>query len=619
MRKYAKLSLVMMVLLLSQSMNADSFNAKDFIEKTQQSCIKRLAIECYRNAQTLINELPRDSAEYTTALRYLANSYYFVGDYETAQKTYRKSLLDAQSKNFRKGEAYALLNLANLQKAIDQKDLSKELEELALLIAEDINDNDILISALVNLGSTLDMLGEYDEAELNYRRALDLNESTQNKELEVYIHLNYGDLLLRTNQFNKSLAQLDIAFTISTELENPYLISASLQQKGNWYCSQKKMEQCESTLKEALAKAIVIKSFQKQEELHKALVEIYKLQKDFEQALYHQEESFQIRKQLVTDRAAQLAEIYKIDRQLAEKDQLLKELQQVTTISKLEKEQARNLFLLILASIIIAVVVLSFTLHRWISMKEIKRQKELNLGLKELDTTKNQILANTSHELRTPLNGIVGLSEYMAAAEDGEISPEQMKQYLKLINSSATHLTELISDILDFNHLNHSELALHKTHFKLPLLLQEILPTVETRADGKEIEIICNIENDLPEVYADRKRVRQIITNLMVNAVKFTHHGSVTLKAELNRNRVKIQVIDTGIGIPESRLEEIFESFKQIELNHSRHYEGVGLGLSIAKKLAELHGSDIEVESQLDEGSTFSFYLDIALGTGKEI
>jgi CheY-like chemotaxis protein len=200
----------------------------------------------------------------------------------------------------------------------------------------------------------------------------------------------------------------------------------------------------------------------------------------------------------------------------------------------------------------------------------------------------------------------------MPAMYENEKLPPIYRSDVNLIKENGYHLLGLINDILDLSKIEAGKLELHNEPVSLSDLLRGIIATSIGLAKDKPIQIRPDFPQDLPRVWADPMRVRQIILNLMSNAVKFTQTGSVTLQARVVDSTVQISVIDTGIGIPEKALAHIFDRFQQAEHDTDKHFGGTGLGLDISRQLARMHGGDLSVKSMVGHGSTFSFTLNIS-------
>ena len=244
-----------------------------------------------------------------------------------------------------------------------------------------------------------------------------------------------------------------------------------------------------------------------------------------------------------------------------------------------------------------------------------------NQELQRLDRLKDEFLANTSHELRTPLNGIIGIAESLVDGVAGEL-PRQANDNLVMIVSSGRRLNNLINDILDFSKLRHNTLELQLKPIGLKEMVDVVIalsqPILRTKPN---LRLVNQIPTDFPLADADENRLQQILHNLIGNGVKFTESGLVAISASVKMENIPshhptgevvITISDTGIGIPQDKFDQIFESFEQGDGSTAREYGGTGLGLAITKQLVELHGGQIWVESEVGVGSQFSFSLPIS-------
>ena len=237
--------------------------------------------------------------------------------------------------------------------------------------------------------------------------------------------------------------------------------------------------------------------------------------------------------------------------------------------------------------------------------QELKAQSaELELASRH----KSEFLASMSHELRTPLNAILGFSEVLLERMFGEINDRQ-EEYLRDIHGSGKHLLELLNEILDLSKVEAGRMELEYSSFDLPALLHGVVGMLRERAALHGITMDVEVGEDVDEVYADELRLKQVLINLVTNAVKFTGDGgSVVLGAVRDGSEIHITVIDTGIGVPEADRERIFESFQQGGRGSSRE-EGTGLGLTLSRRIVELLGGHMWLESEVGHGSTFGFAI----------
>jgi signal transduction histidine kinase len=231
---------------------------------------------------------------------------------------------------------------------------------------------------------------------------------------------------------------------------------------------------------------------------------------------------------------------------------------------------------------------------------------------------KSEFLANMSHELRTPLNAIIGFSEVLSERMFGEIN-EKQAEYLGDILESGQHLLSLINDILDLSKIEAGRMELEPTEFKLPSAIENTLILVRERAHRRGIALVRTVDEAPGMIYADERKVKQVLLNLLSNALKFTPEGGqIDVRSRVNNGATEISVTDTGVGIAPEDQEAVFEEFRQVG-TASKKVEGTGLGLAISRKFIELHGGRIWVESQVGKGSTFAFTLPLTVDQRQRI
>jgi signal transduction histidine kinase/inosine/xanthosine triphosphate pyrophosphatase family protein len=231
---------------------------------------------------------------------------------------------------------------------------------------------------------------------------------------------------------------------------------------------------------------------------------------------------------------------------------------------------------------------------------------------------KSQFLANMSHELRTPLNAILGYTELILDGIYGD-APEKMGSVLERVQANGKHLLGLINDVLDLSKIEAGQLTLSLADYSLADLVQSVYVAVEPLASQKNLTLTTEIANGLPTGYGDERRLAQVLLNLVGNAIKFTEAGEVAITAAQNNGSFRVAVRDSGPGVDPAHQTKIFEEFQQVDNTSTRQKGGSGLGLAISKRIVEMHGGRIVVDSTLGKGATFTIKLPIKTDSGANV
>ena len=249
--------------------------------------------------------------------------------------------------------------------------------------------------------------------------------------------------------------------------------------------------------------------------------------------------------------------------------------------------------------------------------KQATQVEEAKLAAEAANRAKSDFLARMSHEIRTPLNGVVGMIDLLRATGMSEIQ----ERYMQLAREAAGSLLNVINDILDFSKIEAGKVELESIDFELHKLIEDLSELLGPAAAKKNLALASYLRPDVPlHLIGDPNRIRQVVMNLINNALKFTSTGSVVICTTLERREgqrviLRIAVQDTGIGIPRDRIDRLFKSFSQVDSSTTRKFGGTGLGLAICKRLVELMGGEVGIDSEEGKGSTFWFTINLGIAT----
>jgi signal transduction histidine kinase len=242
------------------------------------------------------------------------------------------------------------------------------------------------------------------------------------------------------------------------------------------------------------------------------------------------------------------------------------------------------------------------------SLRDITERKQVEDELREVDRMKTEFVSNISHELHTPLHSIKGFTKLML--QEKVPDAETQKEFLTVMDNEIEHLGTLIESLLDVSHLEFGRFSIEKRCLSIRDIIDAAVQQLNSLADEKGVVVVKDVPATLPEVEADSKRLKQVMTNLLGNAIKFSDaDGEVTVRAQVNDHELLIQTIDRGIGIPEEAMPHLFERFYQVDGSMTRSTGGTGLSLYISKQIIEAHSGRMWAESKVEQGSTFSFSL----------
>ncbi len=502
-------------------------------------------------------------------------------------------------------------NAAGVLLKLNQADEALKMVEQAVSYAERTDDKLLRASVLGTLAEVKVKLGQYRVAKLALDECLDIAKKHNSR-----LHLIYGmkglaEWYLATADLQSALKTVDESIALSVSRQMRSALPELFWLKAQILLHLQRDADSEQAAEAGLAEATGAGQLKSAHDLWEFLRARRAQREDWAGAISAYDRLLKLKEKIYDQRLANTLAFERVKHQLAEKESEIDVLRQQNSIEQADADRARAERTATIAISLCVLAIFAIGYGRWMHKRDIQRAEAANRELKRLNELKDQFLANTSHELRTPLNGIIGLSDILLIEEASRLSPEA-KENLAMIRDCGNQLSQLVADILDFSRLRAEKLTLSKQPIAVADAIAEVSKLLQPLANGKGLILHSEVGSDLPFVLADADRIKQVLHNLIGNAIKFTERGSIALSAERQGGMLCMRIKDTGIGIPADRLERIFEPFEQADGSAGRRFGGAGLGLSIARQLVTAHGGELKVESVPGQGSTFSFTLPIA-------
>ena len=543
---------------------------------------------------------------------------------ETALADYQAAYRQFSRSGEIRGEAVALQSLAQIY--TDAEDYTEALKYQRQSIEAYDQDPMLLLSAYNNRGVAYFGLHQYELAAREYQRALAIAESTKNPLLQARILQNIAMAQAQRNELSAADAALARAYSLTGSGPaaewRPAVdaVAALVAFKRN------DLRQAEILIERALAAARRTAASMPMRDLYHTAYRIFEKRGENGKALDALKAFMQLDNQQRSLAASTNAALMNANFHFTN---------QQVQIARLDREKseaaARFRSRMLLALLSAAAIISTLLLIGFLSIRRSRNQvraanttlSTTNVALEKALAAKTEFLATTSHEIRTPLNGILGMTQVILAGR--QLDPT-LRGRIELVHGAGETMKALVDDILDVAKMETGELRIQTGEMDLKRLLEDAGTVWTGQAETKRIGIEFDLEHCPAKIIADEVRLRQIIFNLMSNAIKFTDRGHVRLAAfaesvdeddEGQGERLVVRVADSGIGIPQDRLEEIFESFRQVDGGVTRRHGGTGLGLAICRSLARAMGGDVAVASTLGAGSTFTLTLPLVRGAAE--
>ncbi len=584
-----------------------------------------------------------DSSALANTFNSMALIYNSKGDLNKSLEYLLESLTIWECMQDEFGMSKAFCNIGMVYRRIGDYERALGFLEKALEIGNRIDAQRLLIDNYIQIGIVYKETGEYEKAIKNYKKGLEIAERLNfKKKIAVclnnigIVYYDMGKNELALEHYFKSLEikqQLDDKHGIAVTTNNIALSYIDLLELNKSSSPGKEImyfgsyDHIIELLLEAAALAEEIGNYQDLSNTYSSLILAYANNEQFEQAVIFQEKVLLLNDSIFTiEKNKDLIEIqarFEAD----QKQQQIEILNARNTAQELKmKRLDRERYFYLGGGISLMILVIGL-ISRMNFIRRTKSELQSKTILieaekkraEENEKVKEQFLSKMSYEIRTPMNSVMGMADILI---NNKHYPEQDK-YLDAVKQSSENLLVIINDILDFSKLESGKLELERAEFVLEEEVNNVCEILQFKAEEKHLSLACELDQTLPKVLiGDKARLNQILINLVGNAIKFTDKGIIKITAKPiekvnNSTRVLFEVIDEGIGIPENKLEKIFESFTQAESDTSLHYGGTGLGLSISKHLIQLQNGSISVKSEVGKGSTFIFELPFDIG--KEI
>ena len=569
--------------------------------------------ESFKNSKLALQKAENENniIEKTRAYSNIASNYSYLGESNKALSNYLISLnLASQSKNVT-GELRAINNIANIYSQLNDQKETIKYRELHLKLANEIKfPREILISYIGLIGVNV-KVGNLDEARVFINQSKKLLEEFPEPFLQVYFQFAYATLLEKEQRFKEALEASKVALLISKQGKYEGLIVSTIVNIEEINFTLGNFDKVIENTYKALNLALKLKLNSKIIQSHRLLAKAFEKTSQFKKALEHIKQASNIEINRIQEKVKVLAEITRIDRQISETEDDLARSIKDKTILVLQLEQQNKNQIIWLIGITAFVIIVFFFIYRRNSKIEIYRQRTVNKKLKELDRVKDRILKNTSHELRTPLNGIIGLSEVIVEENKNKIE-ESTLDMIRLIKSSGEQLALVINDILEMSKSKSGHITIINTQFDLIALINDVIKICSPLAVEKDISLNFQREKDREFLFLDKTRLQQILFNIIGNAVKFTDEGSVDVKYSIEEYGVILTISDSGIGIPDQKIERILEGFEQVDSSDTRSNSGSGLGLAISRNICQALGGQLDISSKIMHGTQVKITLPFA-------
>lgn len=622
-----------------------------YLNRARELAIKEGMLDFLAKKVDSLGVVKRNNAEYSTAIMLhqfaleisektgnkeqgsifnnnLGVVYRRIDEYSKAMDYHQKALTLAELTKNKKSQAVAINSLGNIQLILGNTDEALKYFQQSYSIEEERGNKLGKAINLNNLGNIYFQKGDLNKAKEYYIRSLNINKNINSLRGQGICYSDLGAVYEEEGKYKQALKYYHLALKINLTHGDKILQAQDYLHLGFINYKLGELDVANNFIQKGLAVARKIGAKETIKDAHKGLQQLFYENKDYKTALLHSDTFEMYRDSIMNSSLQKEIARLKISFETERQENIISLLEQQSKIDQLELKRQRIYSWLIFAAFIMAMGGITF-LAMYLSSKNkinriLKRKNEeierARYNLKKLaddlyvakqeaersNNIKSEFLANMSHEIRTPLNGVIGFTELLEKTLESEIQ----KNYLNNIKVSSKVLLVLINDVLDLSKIEAGKVLVKYKALDIKNLFYELNLIFENRARENNNQLKLNISNEIPNaINFNDLRLRQIMLNLISNAIKFTENGLIEIAVDAKNKKnastdLIIQVKDNGIGIPNKEYENIFRPFYQIE--STKHTEGTGLGLAIVKKLVEVLNGHISFESEEGKGSTFT-------------